>query len=164
MAKRIVVALLVLTGCLGAAEPARADATFLIGLHTPSAPSPMFGAAFGRASGLVGWEVEIASSGKQTPTRASAGCFCWNLILQPPLKVGRANVYFVGGAGLYGEVGGGVVATGMSIAVDLGAGLKIPVSGPVNLRLDYRAFLGQAGEADRAIHSHRVAAGLSLAF
>ena len=164
MATRSAAALIVFAGLLSAAEPARADATVLIGLHTPSAPSPTFGASFGYARGLIGWEVEIASSGKQSATRASAGCFCWNLIVQPPLRVGSANVYFIGGLGLYGEVGGGVLGTGPSIAADIGAGLKIPLSGPLKLRLDYRAFLGQAGENDRAIHSQRVAAGLSLVF
>ena len=164
MAKRIGAALIVLAGFLAAAEPARADITFLVGLHTPSAPNPTLGASIGRVKGVIGWEVELASSGKHTATRASAGCFCWNLIIQPPLRVGAADVYFIGGFGLYGEVGGNALSTGPSIAADVGAGLKIPMSRGLKLRLDYRAFLGQASENDRAIHSQRLAAGLSLVF
>ena len=164
MATRVGAVLIVLAACLTAADPARADATFLIGLHTPSAPSTTFGAAIGHGAGLFGWEIELASSGKQTATHASVGSFCGNLVIQPPVRVGPADLYFIAGFGLYGEVGGNALSTGPSTVADVGAGVKIPIAGAVKLRVDYRAFLGQASENDRAIHSQRVAAGLSLVF
>ena len=160
----------ILGGCLTlVAAPARADGTLLLGLHTPSAPRPSIGVSFGQARGVIGWEFEISSTvGSPTSHTSNAACLCFNVIVQPGLAVHGATLYAIAGAGLYGETGQQDQGSGEVGTVDLGAGFKVPLSGALKLRLDYRIFLGSAPDASPEFHGHihssRVAAGLSLAF
>jgi len=151
-----------------AAAPARADATLLVGLNTPSAPSPSIGVAWGFAPGTVGFELEYAATpGQPSATRTAVRTISGNLVVDTPVRVHGGRVYVIGGLGLYGETGRGR-GSGEVAATDFGVGMKIPVAGAIKFRLDYRVFLGHTPDASggfpKSVHSQRFSAGLTLAF
>ena len=146
--------------------PARADGIFLVAAYPATTSLPTMGAAFGKWSGPVGFEVELASTvraAKGTPTNAS---LTGNVLVATPLKLRRAQIYGVGGIGVYGESRGSS-GSGEVQAYVLGAGVRIPLRDRLRLRFDYRVLSGATdGSAGfpKTVHAQRVSIGIGLAF
>jgi hypothetical protein len=108
------------------------------------------------------------ASGSQPSPKPSGGTIFVNVLVQTPVRVHGARVYGLGGFGLYGEQGGGR-GSGEVAARDLGVGVKAPLGGALNLRLEYRLYLlGRAGDASPGSpisrHPQRLSAAVTLAF
>jgi len=81
---------------------------------------------------------------------------------QTPARRNDLQVYGGGGIGFYDDAD-----SGPSSAKILGAGVKLPLAGPLKLRVDYRLFLGEASASSavsKSIHAQRLSAGISLYF
>jgi hypothetical protein len=160
--------LLVILAC--SSVPARADVTVFAGVQTNGGAHPAVGAAFGRAPSVVGFELEYARTiGQATATRPTGGGVNGSLIIQTRPASRRVQLYAVGGFGVWGETYHDGRGSGAILATNIGGGVKFPLTGRLNLRMDYRLFLlGDAPDAapgiDIPARRHRIAAGLSFTF
>ncbi|HOC17416.1 MAG TPA: hypothetical protein PKK95_04060 [Vicinamibacterales bacterium] len=161
MARRGMVAALVVFAWLGAAAPARADITAFLGLSTTPGSRQARGLAIGGGVLALGFEFEysdIAEDAGDLEPGLRVGSV--NGLLQTPIALGGAQLYVTAGAGVYRERLGGSSET--SLAVNLGGGAKIRLLGPLRLRLDYRLFSLRGDPLhDRY---HRLYAGANLGF
>lgn len=159
--------LLILMGVLVAPAAAFADATFLVGLSSTSAPRPTIGFAFGRWNRPIGFEVEYAGTLPTAGARPSTGSIVANVLARTPFRLRGGRLYGVGGVGLYGASTGGR-GTGEVQAVDAGVGATYPLGGAAAVRVEYRLFVGRAPDAapglPRAVHESRIAAAISVRF
>lgn len=156
------------------ASPARADITAFLGtarqaaitssmsgLSSPTVGQTVTGAAFGMGLLVVGFEVEGAShmedAVKQIPGLKTGMA---NLMVQTP--TGGAQLYATTGAGIYHETLGTVSDT--NVATNIGGGLKLTLTGPLRLRVDYRLIhlRGRSSSVDANVHRFYV--GLNLKF
>ena len=140
------------------AQPALADATVFIGSQRASEGGSLRGAALGISLVVLGLEFEYAET---RPARAADGLVrrsgMLNLLLQTPRRAARVQFYAAVGGGLYRE---GDAATGF--ARNAGGGIRIPLLGPLDLRVDYRVF--HRGWSSRGDLPQRIYAGVNLAF
>ena len=135
--------LLGLTFVAATPAPARADITAFLGtMNRTASTSPqttslrgMPGVAVGLGLIAVGFEVEVASQTEDT-VKAISGLRTGmaNVLVQTP--TGNTQLYATVGGGLYQESVG--LTTSTDFATNIGGGLKIGLSGPIRLRLDYR--------------------------
>jgi hypothetical protein len=145
------------------AVPAYADITAFIGANTTPANRQARGVSVGVSLLIVGFEFEYSSTTESDDP----------LRLAPALKTGMGNVllqtpgaffgfqpYFTTGAGIYRETLGTRQDT--SFGLNTGGGVKVPLIGPVQLRVDYRVF--KLGSGALYSPAHRVYAGLNLKF
>ena len=148
----------VLSVALGAAPaPARADATLFAGIAPPT-PRPVVGAAWGRFSRVVGYELELAVTPGPSH-QDSFGSFGVNLLARTPLRIRGAQIYGTAGFGISN-------ARGEDLTRSIGAGTKLQLGGPLGLRIDYRLFLfphASGGEPTER-YRHRLYAGLTVPF
>ncbi len=149
-----------ITAFLGTArQPASTSST--PGLAPPTVSHTVTGAAFGMGLLVVGFEIEGASHSedtvKQIPGLKTGMA---NVMVQTP--TGGAQLYATTGAGIYHETLGTVSDT--NLATNIGGGLKIALTGPLRLRVDYRLIhlRGRASGVDANVH--RFYAGLNLKF
>ena len=150
------------------AAPAHADATVFAGAMSAGSTRPMVGFAYGYCPSVIGFEVEVAHTPGSAPNRLVVAGGNINVVVQSRDRGRGLQVYGIGGLGLYGEesVQG---SSGETSARSIGGGAKMPLYGPVKLRLDYRTFLvGDAPDASPGFVLHkyrqRVSAGLTVAF
>jgi hypothetical protein len=121
----------------GLASPASADITgFLATSSTPDKHSGV-GFAIGGGLAIIGFEFEYCRLPEDEVNaipglRTGMG----NLLLQSPTK--GFQVYGTVGGGLFNESFRGTSTT--SFGSNFGGGAKIPLVGPVRLRLDYRVY------------------------
>jgi len=150
-----------------AAPPARADGILLVGAYPATGSGPTLGVAFGRWSRPVGFEIELASTVGATPRDRSNASISGNLLVNTPLKFGRARVYGVAGLGVYGESRGPRGSSGEVQAYVLGAGLTVPLQDRLRLRLDYRVYSGPTDGTvgfPRTVHAPRLSLGVGIGF
>lgn len=155
--------LLSLTALLLAAgaTPALADLTGFVGVVTQPASRPSLGAAVGFRVLVVGVEVEVMKASEDLDEAApSLTTGMGNLLLQTPRLLGGVQVYGTVGAGVYRERLGEVTET--NVGTNVGAGVKIALAGPLQLRLDYRVF-ALAGDPI-ASNPKRFYAGATIGF
>jgi opacity protein-like surface antigen len=139
--------------------PAFADVTGFIGANATPENRPVVGLAVG-VGFFLGLEFEYASTSADPEFAAPAlRTGMMNGLLQTPFSLGGVQPYATIGVGLYRERLGSVVDTGFGL--NSGGGLKISLSGPLRLRVDYRVF--QLMDA-RHSPAHRVYGGLNLRF
>lgn len=158
--RRVVVSLLVFAAALGATRSASADATAFIG--TASDPTNRLAKGFSVGFGLiiVGFEFEYASvSNDELNLAPSLRTWMGNVLLQTP-DVGTFQLYATTGGGLYREELG--TSRTSSFGVNTGGGVKIPLAGPLRIRLDYRFFKMRGSPLHS--QSQRFYAGLNLKF
>jgi hypothetical protein len=138
--------------------PASADATVFFGYSPTPAGRPARGFAFGASVAIVGFEFEYSNT-SESATQLAPGLktYMFNISLQSPTNF---QVYFTAGGGFYNEGLGDVSDT--SFGTNFGGGVKIPLAGPVRLRLDYRLF-ALSGEAIEK-SNHRFYAGANFRF
>jgi opacity protein-like surface antigen len=118
------------------------------------------GLAFGIKFVVVGIEAEYATINEKTSVNA------------PQLRTGMVNALVqtpTSGAQAYATVGGGIYREKFlggpqetNTGINLGAGLKLTLVGPVKLRLDYRLFKFRGDAVYKTVH--RVYAGLNAGF
>jgi hypothetical protein len=157
MARRILIGSF-LMALLGAPTPASADITAFWGLS----PTPTTRSARGFSAGInlvvFGFEFEFASTAEDLSEGApglTTGML--NGLIQTPT---RTQLYLTAGGGVFRErlAGGGETMVGTNI----GGGVKLPLAGPLRLRLDYRVF----NLRGTPLHAtpQRFYAGVNLAF
>ena len=142
------------------AADASADLTAFVGATRPPSTRTATGVALSVSLLFAGFEFEYSD----THEDASADA--------PGLRSGMFNIQVqtpnVGGVQLYGTVGGGLYQERLqghrntNVAANVGAGIKIPIVGPIGVRIDYRVFM-LSGGAPHA-NPQRLYAGLNLAF
>jgi hypothetical protein len=136
MTRRLTALLLSLLGLATIPAPAAADVTAFLGANsTPSARGAR-GFALGLSLVVVGFEFEYSSTSEDP------------LELAPSLKTGMINgmiqtptrmqLYLTAGGGFFRERLAEDSET--SFGTNIGGGIKIPLVGPLRLRLDYRVF------------------------
>jgi hypothetical protein len=135
--RRILVIFVLAIGVVGLRpSAAAADVTAFWGFS----PTPSTRAAKGFAVGLgliiVGFEFEYNHTSEDAVEAApglKTGMF--NGLVQTPT---RTQLYLTAGGGLFRERLG--TATETSFGTNVGGGVKIPLAGPIRLRLDYWVF------------------------
>jgi opacity protein-like surface antigen len=148
-------------GCLFLAPPAAADLTGFFGAATTPQTRPALGVAVGGSLVVVGWEIEYARATEDEGDFAPAvTTFMGNVLAQNPVPLNGMTFYATVGAGVYREALGD--ESTVNVGTNLGGGVKIDISGPLRLRLDYRLFTF-AGEP---LHKtpQRFYAGLTITF
>jgi len=151
-------ALLALAVLLGRPAPAAADITFFVGFS----PTPETRSARGFALGvnllLVGFEFDyshtVADELAGSPS-LRAGSF--NALVMTPT---RMQLYATVGGTFYRESLPGTSET--NIGTNIGGGLKMPLFGPLRLRIDYRVYSLRGSPLTKT--PQRFYAGLNLAF
>jgi opacity protein-like surface antigen len=146
-----------------AATPAvaRADVTAFLGLSPTVAPRLVRGASAAISLVVVGFEIEAAQTlARESRNAPSLTTGMANVLVQTPFDVSRVQFYGTAGGGLYRETLGGRQET--SVGVNLGAGIKYRLTGPLKLRIDYRVFRLQGSPLAPTVH--RLYAGATLGF
>lgn len=158
-------AVVALAAALVAALPsgARADVnlTGFLGVTTVPEVRPSGGLAAGVGLVVVGFEAEYAAiAGDATEERPSLQTGMLNVLVQTPPSIGRVQLYATVGGGAYREKLRDDTHT--SVGVNLGAGLRIKIKGPLRARIDYRVFRLYGSAAEPNVQ--RLYLGLGLAF
>jgi len=124
---------------LASARPASADLTAFLGVTTTPENRTVRGLAGGFGLLIVAFEFEYAST-SEDETEALPALRTWsgNALLQTPAAISGVQLYGTAGIGAYREELANVRET--STALNIGGGVKIPLLGPLRLRLDYRVF------------------------
>ena len=155
---RLVPTVVALAILIGIARPAAADATVFLG--TMSNPSNRLTRGFGVGISLliVGFEFEYGTVSEDdleaTPALTTG---MGNLLVQTP---GSIQFYFTAGGGAYRERL--LEHQETNFGINTGGGVKIPLVGPLRLRLDYRLFKLQGSPLYS--QTHRFYAGANLRF
>ena len=144
------------------AKPVFADATLFVGPnHTPE-NRPSAGVSLGLSLLIVGFEFEYTSTQEDRLTNApSLKTSMFNILVQTPFSsLAGLQFYATTGGGYYREESIGSLQT--SLGSNVGGGVKVPLTGPFRLRLDYRLFSLKGP----ALHPRpqRIYAGLNLSF
>ena len=124
---------------LAVANQASADITAFIGADTTPSSRPAAGIAVGFSLVIVGFEFEYSSTASDVGSNApSLKSGMANVFIQTPVALFHVQPYLTTGAGVYQEVLGSQSDT--SVGANIGGGVKIPLIGPLQLRVDYRVF------------------------
>jgi hypothetical protein len=158
MTRRAQIGTLALLGFLAAARPAGADVTAFWGLSPTPAGRSTSGFALGVNLVLVGFEFEYGNT-RENEIDAAPGLKTgmFNVIGLTPTHV---QLYVTAGGGLFRERYRSRTET--SIGTNVGGGIKLPLAGPLRLRIDYRVY-SLRGDPLYS-HPQRVYAGLSFSF
>lgn len=124
---------------LASALPARADITAFLGVS----PTPENHAARGFSAGLslviLGFEFEYSQLSEDAFEALPAlKTYSGNLFVQTPVDVKGTRFYATAGASGYRETLGSTEET--HVGLNIGAGAKIRLLGPLRVRVDYRVF------------------------
>ncbi len=141
-------------------RPAAADVTGFYGLNVSPWVQQTKGLAVGVTVVAVGVEFEYSSWTEDVAAKKPGlTTFAANVLLQTPISIKGLRIYGTAGAEVYRMVSGADDKLG--VGLNVGGGVKITVTGPISIRLDYRIFpLASpivAGKPQRAY------AGLNLA-
>lgn len=150
------------------AAPARADLTAFAGFTPTPAWRPTVGVSGGLTLVIVGWEVEYARTSEDQDADEPAPAlrtYMGNVFVQNPIPISGLTFYATAGAGFYRETFDADTAVEDAVTgfgTNVGGGVKIELTGPLHLRLDYRVF-SFTGDA---VHKtpQRFTAGLNLKF
>ena len=158
MKRTLLVSLLALAGILGRPAPASADVTFFFGFS----PTPDYRMTRGGAAGvnmaIIGFEFDYSyTSQKETDAVPGLRTGMMNVLVMTPTKT---QLYVTAGAGVFRESLNGEGVT--NFGTNIGGGLKWPIFGPLQLRLDYRIFNLRGGPLET--RPQRFYAGLNIPF
>ncbi|ODS57001.1 MAG: hypothetical protein ABS36_05735 [Acidobacteria bacterium SCN 69-37] len=158
MGRRLALVLVALGALAATPVPAQADITAFWG----TSPTPSTRSARGISGGvnlvIVGFEVEFARTAENLAKGApslTTGMF--NGVVQTPT---RTQLYLTLGGGFFRERLEGEGET--MFGTNIGGGVKVPLAGPLRLRLDYRVF--NLRGSPRYSTPQRFYAGVNLAF
>ena len=146
--------------CLLMANRAAADVTGFVGANQTPSTRIVRGLALSFSFLFVGLEFEFSDTQENAGVRA------------PGLRTGMLNIQFhspqITRLVFYGTVGGGMYQERLSgqnttsFGSNLGGGVKMPLGGPLGLRIDHRIFLLQGSPSIK--HPQRTYLGLNLEF
>lgn len=157
--RRVVIGLLATCVLLGVPASAAADITAFFGAgHKPKTRTAK-GLAVGISLIMVGFEVEysdISEKDADAAPRLRTGMV--NAIVQTPTS--GAQLYATAGVGAYRESLRDFQET--NTGINIGAGLKLGLMGPLKMRVDYRFFKLRGDALTTTVH--RVYAGLNTSF
>lgn len=144
------------------AKPVFADATVFVGPNQTPTNRPTSGVSLGLSLLIIGFEFEYASTREDRLTKAPAlKTSMFNMLIQTPFSsLAGLQFYATAGGGLYREQSVENLTTG--IGSNLGGGVKVPLTGPFRLRLDYRLFSLKGPTLYP--RPQRIYAGLNLSF
>ena len=146
---------------LASTVPASADLTGFVGVNTTPSSRPVRGFGAGLSLLMLGIEFEYSDAALKDTTGPRLQTGMANLLAQTPFVIkSRLQFYGTVGAGLYREKVGVLQVTNR--ATNAGGGVKIALSGPVRLRIDYRTFRLLGTPTHR--QQHRLYSGLNLGF
>ncbi len=119
-----------------AATPARADVTAFLGLSPTPENHFLRGFSGGVSLIIIGFEFEYAKlSEDDVEQLPGLQTYSGNVLVQTPT---RLQLYATIGGGGYREALGERQET--HVGVNIGGGAKIPLIGPLRVRVDYRVF------------------------
>lgn len=144
------------------ATPVFADATLFAGPNQTPTNRPSTGASLGLSLLFVGFEFEHAVTPEDRSTKApSLKTSMFNVLVQTPFSsLAGLQFYATAGGGLYREQL--MESLTIGLGSNFGGGVKVPLTGPFRLRLDYRLFSLKGS----ALHPRpqRIYAGLNVSF
>jgi opacity protein-like surface antigen len=137
---------------------ASADATAFVGFSPTLATRSATGFSVGVSLLILGFEFEYAHI-NDSPTNAvpSVGTGMFNAVVMTPTKM---QLYLTAGGGVYHESLNAVGHT--NVGLNVGGGVKIPIAGPIRVRVDYRVF--NLNNSNTAKPIQRFYGGLNIAF
>jgi hypothetical protein len=136
MKRALAIALLTLAALTVRPAPAAADATAFYGFSPTVANRSATGFSVGLSLLVVGFEFEYAHVNEDSPAAASGvSTGMVNVLLMTPTKL---QLYVTAGAGVGHETL--LAATNTDFGTNIGGGIKIPIAGPIRVRIDYRAM------------------------
>ena len=123
-------------------RPAAADATIFWGFSPTPTSRAVKGFAAGISLVIVGFEFEYANT-NEDEFNAAPGLRTgmMNGLIQTPTKT---QLYVTAGGGFFRERLGEAGET--SFGTNIGGGIKIPLVGPLRVRVDYRVFNLRGGD------------------
>ena len=158
MKRTLLIATLALAAVLGRPAPAGADLTFFLGMS----PTPETRGTRGFAAGInmliIGFEFDYAHTSEDVAGGAPGlRTGMMNGVIMTPTKT---QLYLTAGGGFYREVlaGDGKIGFGTNI----GGGAKIPLLGPIDIRVDYRIYNLRGGARHKT--PQRFYAGVNFRF
>lgn len=120
------------------ARDASADLTAFVGSTLTPANRPARGVAVSVSLLFVGFEFEFSDTGADPSAGAPAlRSAMFNILAQTP-RVAGVQAYATAGGGLYQEQLAERKKT--NLGTNAGGGVKVPLVGPIGVRLDYRVF------------------------
>ena len=156
MSAKIIAALL--AAALLVPMPAAADVTAFWGVSPTPATRAARGFAFGVSLVVFGFEFEYSNTSEQMEELApSVRTGMLNGLIQTPTRV---QLYLTAGGGLYRDRLNEEGET--SFGTNIGGGVKMPLVGPLRLRLDYRVFTLHGNAI--VTNPQRIYAGANLTF
>ena len=157
--RRVGIGILAICVLLGVPASAAADITAFFGAgHKPKTRTAK-GLAVGISLIMVGFEVEysdISEKDADAAPRLRTGMV--NAVVQTPTS--GAQLYATAGVGAYRESLRDFQET--NTGINIGAGLKLGLMGPLKMRVDYRLFKLRGNPLYSTVH--RVYAGLNTSF
>ena len=157
--RKFTICTIALAAFLGLGRPASADATAFIGSMSSAERRQVRGFAVGVGLLVIGFEFEYADSPDDLTTAAPAvKTWMGNVLAQTPTAA--LQLYGTIGAGLYRESLDVRQTTG--VGVNTGGGIKLKLTGPLRLRIDYRVFTFRG--TPRYANPQRIYAGVNVKF
>ena len=158
MKRTLAVSALVLAALLAHPAPAAADVTFFLGFS----PTPDYRMTRGIAAGInmaiVGFEFDYSYTGpneeKGVPSLRTG---MMNVMVMTPTKT---QLYVTAGGGFFRESLSGEGTT--NFGTNIGGGVKFPIFGPLQVRVDYRIFNLRGGPLES--RPQRFYAGVNIPF
>jgi opacity protein-like surface antigen len=158
---RLGIPLLACALTIAAATPAFADVTAFLGTNTTPSARLTKGVAVSFSLVIVGFELEYAATNDDVANAAPAlKTGMANGFVQSPLPLFGFVPYATIGAGIFHEALGPHDETGT--AMNVGGGVKRTLTGPLQVRVDYRVF--RLGSGALNTPAHRLYIGLNLKF
>lgn len=157
--KRVAIIVLLTLGALTIRPtPAAADATAFFGFSPTVTTRSTTGFSIGLSLLIVGFEFEYAHLNEdQTAGAPGLGTGMFNAVVMTPTKL---QLYATAGGGIYHET---LATEGQTnVGINVGGGVKIPLAGPVRLRVDYRVMTLNGSLANKSVQ--RIYFGANFAF
>jgi hypothetical protein len=136
MKRACLVTLLTLAVLTFRPAPALADGTAFWGFSPTVTTRSTTGFSVGVSLLIVGFEFEYAHLNEATTAGAPGlNTYTFNALVMTPT---RTQLYVTAGGGLFHE--SLATAGNTTVGVNVGGGVKVPLAGPIRLRVDYRVM------------------------
>lgn len=158
MKRACIVTLLTLAVLTLRPAPAAADGTAFLGLSPTVTTRSTTGFAVGVSLLVVGFEFEYAHLNEATTAGAPGlDTYAFNALVMTPT---RMQLYATAGGGFYHESLATVSNT--NVGINVGGGVKVPLAGPIRLRVDYRVMTLNGSPVTKTVQ--RIYFGANIAF
>ena len=159
--RRTITVLLVLLLVMAGREAA-ADIVLFTGKTSTPSSRPVKGVAVDAVLLIIGVEFEYSDTSEDMAVGApSLRTAMFNAVVQTPSILGL-RFYATAGGGLYEERLTSTNYKKRGVGTNTGGGVKIPVVGPIGLRVDYRLFSLRGGALHETVQRFYMGANLSF--